>query len=333
MSQMLRVLPLALTFALAHPALAQRQAQSTSIVQIHPGMIGLQSGNGLLLTENYMENEMESITAPATLEAAAKALGLKTDKEALTQLRKSLSVSPMRGTDFLQITAHHKDPEQAITIANAVTNAYMTRRNQFEKHRTEEALKALDQELTRQSEVVQKHRQELTKLIQKHGIPNFDGSKNTGSGAPSQKAIKSLETAPQGQKLRTAAALTIPNNPVTAAYQKYLHTLEDADNLRQMYRSKHPKMIEANTRIKEARAQAKQALSQLNLLIEKGLTDHPASKEDVVALSIQQHNYTQAKEDYEQSRDMLREMKVKQQEVRILLKMPKTPITIHERAK
>ena len=100
-----------------------------------------------------------------------------------------------------------------------------------------------------------------------------------------------------------------------------------------MYRSKHPKMIEANARIKEARTLANQALLQLNLLIEKNLTDHPASKEDVVALALKRHNYNQAKEDYEQARDMHHERKIKQQEARSLLKMPKTPVTIHERAK
>lgn len=335
MNKTLRAVPLVLIFALAHPALAQRPTESTVVVQIHPAVMGIQPGNGILLTKNYMENEIESITAPATLEAAAKTLNLdlKNDKEALTQLRKSISVSPRRGTDLLEIKVHHKDPTQAVTIANAVADAYMTRRNQSEKQRAEAALKALDKELTLQSELVQKHRQALTDLIQKHGIPSFDGTQHADSKTTSPQAIQSLKAAPQEQKLRIAASLKIPNNPVTAPYQKYLHALEDADNLREMYRSKHPKMIEANARIKEARTLANQALLQLNLLIEKNLTDHPASKEDVVALALKRHNYNQAKEDYEQARDMHHEMKIKQQEARILLKMPKTPVTIHERAK
>ena len=48
---------------------------------------------------------------------------------------------------------------------------------------------------------------------------------------------------------------------------------------------------------------------------------------------IKQHNYNQSKEDYEQSQVMFREMKIKQQEARVLLKMPRTPATLHERAK
>jgi len=53
---------------------------------------------------------------------------------------------------------------------------------------------------------------------------------------------------------------------------------------------------------------------------------------DVIDLSIRQHIYIQAKETYEQSQAMLNEMKIKQQETRTLLKMPRTPVTIHKHA-
>jgi hypothetical protein len=47
---------------------------------------------------------------------------------------------------------------------------------------------------------------------------------------------------------------------------------------------------------------------------------------------LRRHPYDQALETFEQSRAMLREMKIKQKEARILLKMPRKPITIHKRA-
>jgi len=163
----LRSLPLILTFMVAQPALALRPAESAAVVQIHPAMITISpTGNpnspdpGMLHTRSYMENEIEAFNAPATLEAAAKALNLdlKKDKEALTQLKKSITVSPRRGTDFLEIKVRHKDPKQAAAIANALVDAYMTRRNEFEKQRAETALKALDEELLHQSKLVQANR-------------------------------------------------------------------------------------------------------------------------------------------------------------------------------
>jgi uncharacterized protein involved in exopolysaccharide biosynthesis len=54
---------------------------------------------------------------------------------------------------------------------------------------------------------------------------------------------------------------------------------------------------------------------------------------DPLATSERISKVTRAKEEYEQSRAMLREMIIKQQEARVLLKMPREPVTIHERAK
>ncbi len=50
-------------------------------------------------------------------------------------------------------------------------------------------------------------------------------------------------------------------------------------------------------------------------------------------LSFPLHNFQQAKNDYLQSRDMLRDMMIKHQEARLLFKIPRNPVTIHERAK
>jgi len=58
-----------------------------------------------------------------------------------------------------------------------------------------------------------------------------------------------------------------------------------------------------------------------------------SKKTGTVDLSMQQHNYNQAQTEYESARDMLSEMKVKQQEARVLLNMPRNPITLHEKPK
>ena len=48
--------------------------------------------------------------------------------------------------------------------------------------------------------------------------------------------------------------------------------------------------------------------------------------------SLIEHIYTEALHAFTLSREMLNEMKTQQQEARVLLKMPRPPITIHERA-
>ena len=49
--------------------------------------------------------------------------------------------------------------------------------------------------------------------------------------------------------------------------------------------------------------------------------------------SNQKTGYLRAKEAYEQSRTMLRELKIKQQETRALLELSRDPVTLHEAAK
>ena len=49
-----------------------------------------------------------------------------------------------------------------------------------------------------------------------------------------------------------------------------------------------------------------------------------------VSLSMRSHEYNSIKEDYEQARDLLHQMEIQQQEQRVLLKMPRNPITIHQ---
>ena len=54
-------------------------------------------------------------------------------------------------------------------------------------------------------------------------------------------------------------------------------------------------------------------------------------QDDAIQLSLKQSNHTQAKNQYEQARSMLNEMKQKQQETRVALQMPMTPLIIRQR--
>ena len=51
-----------------------------------------------------------------------------------------------------------------------------------------------------------------------------------------------------------------------------------------------------------------------------------------VSRDLTQHNFAQAMTNFVQSGDMLRDMMIKHQEARLLLKTPKTFVTIHQRA-
>ncbi|MDB4506706.1 hypothetical protein N9055_00620 [Akkermansiaceae bacterium] len=75
-------------------------------------------------------------------------------------------------------------------------------------------------------------------------------------------------------------------------------------------------------------AEKKRALTALVELQKEFASD----KEICVSVSMQQHEYNSAKDYYEQARDLLRAIKIQQQELRVLRKMPRNPITIHRAA-
>ncbi|MDB4393593.1 hypothetical protein N9Z74_01420, partial [bacterium] len=81
------------------------------------------------------------------------------------------------------------------------------------------------------------------------------------------------------------------------------------------------------------RAELQKISESFSLVLKTQAAKPKSKKRDAVDRSLHQESYFQAKEGYEQSRAMLREMQIKQQKARTLLKMPRSPVTIHESAK
>lgn len=140
-------------------------------------------------------------------------------------------------------------------------------------------------------------RKELTVLIQQYGIPYFDHTPNPLGQAEvemftqARKELAALET----KAAMTRASLELPDQDETTR-KKFGDQLE---------------LLELQIR----------ALSKLT-------NKH---QENTIQLSLKQNKYTQAKNQYEQARAMLNEMKRKQQETRVTLQMPMTPLIIRQR--
>lgn len=355
-----------------------RRYESSSVVQVHPSVLlmtpflrGSQMTPGSTMTPRYMENEFETITAPETLAEAAKSIelparwGLDMDSTIKT-LENVVDTIPIRGTDFIQIIVTHANPEDAKEIAEAVSRAYIERRNSTEEGRALEALEALNQELQDQGDLVQDYRKALTVLIQQYGIPYFDGRSSGQVGQAEelmyrraqekldgleqsrdqiQIQIRKLIDTPNDDLIRTAAGLELPENQVTAYYTSYRAAEEQVSAMiASGLGPNHPEVKAMKMRADGALENAgKEVVSlkevletRLNLVdkqVEKMKQMVREKKDGTVDLSMRQHQYNSAKEEYEQSRMMYREMSVKQQQQRVLLKMPRTPITLHERAK
>ena len=347
------------------PALSK--ISSSAIVQVHPSAFALPFGHqerSLKIDPTYFENELEAVVSPATLKLAAQALNidLENNENALAHLKHQIRTSPMRGTDLIRITAHHPDKKEATKIANAIADAYIKNRSTVQLARAKKALATLDAELEQLSTIVAENRKKLTVLIQKHGIPYFDQNQK-GKGLTKEEMIqathkkltslktlrnqialqkKALSKKTDEELVRSAAGLEIPNNQVTVDYAKYHESLKQETDLKTGgFGKRHPAMVAAKKKTKLAYDKAhKEATALQDMLktkqelidrqiehITKSLKELPKTN-----LPQLQNNYNKAKDSYEKSREILRQTKIKQQEARVLLNMPRPHITIHKRA-
>lgn len=276
---------------------------------------------------------IKALTSDQTLREVAKSLGVPNEeaKAIVADFKSKITAKHREGTDLIEITAVDTNPKLAAMLANKVADVYIDLAKKTAEPKTKEALAALDQELAQQADLVASLRKKLD-VIAKAPKPDSSKSKKPAPKADSHHdTLKKLKEAKPDLKFRTAAAIKLQDNPVSPLYQKYLHALEDLENLRSAYRGKHPKMIEAKKRVKELRQQTNKAVEQLITKLEKAPASPPHKGR--VQWIPPSPEFVAAREDYEEAKDMLDAMKVKQQEQRVLLKMPRPAATIHERAK
>ena len=339
-----------------------------SMLAITPTRGGSQTHSGTLMTRHYMENEFETITAAQTLMEAADALDLPSRwdmelNESVETLSEIVMANPIRGTDFIEITVRHANAEDAKDISKAITSAYIARRNRTELERAKKSLEALDTELQRHGDVVNDKQKALTVLIQQYGIPYFDGRTRSPVGATeermylnSQARLDQLEQDRDRLKIQidklvktsaeelipTAAGLELPQNQVSMLYLAFQETNRNIDAQgAQGLGINHPTILTLKKQASNLMRDAESAVTSLKDVLSarinlvdrqvERMKETVVSKKDItVDLSMRQHEYNSAKEEYEQSRYLLREMKMQQQEQRVLLRMPRTPITLHE---
>ena len=342
-----------------------------AMMSLDPFGRGNQVQSGAIVTRSYMENEFETIVAPETLVRAARQIDLATrwemeEEEVVGVLKGIVETQPRRGTDFIEIEVRHANQEDAKDIAEAIAEAYINRRKTSELDRAQEALSTLDVELQKQGDQVTNKRKALTVLIQQYGIPYFDGRSGSSAGLTeevlfrkAQEKLDELEqnsahlkiqidkliNTPPEDLLRTAAGLDLPENQVTFYYTKYRDAVEKVQSIQaQGLGPNHPEVQAVASQARGSLDNAQKEVSSLKDVLETKLKliDRQVERmremveqkqDDTVDLSIQQHKYNQAQTEYESARDMHDQMKIKQQEARVLLAMPRNPITLHEKPK
>jgi hypothetical protein len=143
--------------------------RATAVLEIHEPEIGcfLRTGPGSSGT-----NHFEETLSPETLSSAIQILnlGLPATEEEIAFLKTQLKISPVRGSNFIEVIAKYQSQEQATLIANAVAEAYVTRQEKTERLRADRAIKALDEEIQTHTEVTEEIRSKFVITCKRFGL-------------------------------------------------------------------------------------------------------------------------------------------------------------------
>ncbi len=293
-----------LTLAFALPSCDSSQAQtespsgkhkSTAIIQILPSTPVL--GDPALRTENFIANEIASLSMGEVIKLAAHLTGLETRGLKMEDIKNSIQVDEIAGTDMARITVHSADARDPKDTVNGIIEAYIQIRRENQSSITERALDALDEQIMAQSDLGQDRRKDMMVLIQQYGIPFFEES---------------------------ASPLGKTELEMFSESRKRLSTME---NERDLLQAKIKVLKENKGAQEELALQLKVLDAQIEALGET-VDDRQG---DTVDLALKQHTYIQAKEAYLQSRDMLRDMKIRREEARVALRMPINPLIIRQK--
>lgn len=204
LAQMVKTLLLLSSLLLSISSLAAENGKTAkAILQLHPsGAV-----DPLLLGEinrNFSEEELKEARNPKHLTEALKSLDLKLPEKELENLKRSLSISFIRGTDFLQMTL--KDHPKRISIINALAKTYHKNRNLTEMRLAHKSWTALDQRLKEKESVVEKRKNALAALRKQLPPPALETPPNP---TPDQQLYQNtynrlLESKVDLDRLRTA---------------------------------------------------------------------------------------------------------------------------------
>ena len=97
-------------------------------------------------------------------------MGVPTNEDAYRILKKKVETQDVRGTDLIDIEVYDTDPQLAADIANAVAEAYKTRRQDEEQSRAMKALALLDEQIRSQEGRLKKARNNMIQLMEELNI-------------------------------------------------------------------------------------------------------------------------------------------------------------------
>ena len=175
------ILTISLVAALASEDVYQAEAK-LHIKPESPDRIGIDDGTpelkGTVLTKDPIETEAEILQSRPILERVIKELDLKSKngKKALTykQAIKSFKVSPIIGTELLQVNYEDPDPDVAVAFVQRAVELYSEGFTIADRSDTKKARDLIDKKLPEAEDAVNQAEENLRLFKNRNGVSDVD---------------------------------------------------------------------------------------------------------------------------------------------------------------
>jgi len=342
-----------------------KKYEAAALIQIHPSssarLNAFDTGN-LPLTvvhDGLKKKTSREVASDEVLALASERAGVEIER-----IRKSITVVELPRTDLIKVSARYQDRATAVSVANAVAEAYVEHREVAEKARAQEMLAVLDDELKKQEDVERECRGDLIVLISNHrfriqtsGFSSQEASRYKLSEEKillkAREKLEELET-DQVQlksqleildklsgKALVSEVIDAGNDKTMLNYTKHREALDHKNSLlAQGMGSKHPEVLESGTKAEQAMVAAEKEANLVREEIKKRLDlvsnqvrrmsemiNTPRPDPKVITQS-----YQEAQANYETARDRLKKLRETQKEARAILEYRKPTATLREKA-
>jgi capsular exopolysaccharide synthesis family protein len=286
--------------------------------------------------------------------------------EALQKLKNIVDTQNIRGTELITIQVRHTNAEDARDVAKEVAKAYRERRAELENERASQALAKLEGALREQEDQVEEKRKVLNTIVETKGIPymgaesifrgsSFGADEDAASRSVSmsyeklaqdkvqlESQIETLLKYDSDQLIEFAAGLNLPENTVKRIKPEYDQAKTQLIALKASgLGERHPRVVAQKNIIADYAKQLDEGVAVLRDILKAklelikqqlgGMGELKRDrKQELIRRSIDNNDLTEARQEFEQAREMLTQMRMKFRTEGIQLELPRNPIIIHE---
>ncbi|MEK0447707.1 MAG: hypothetical protein RLZZ399_3028 [Verrucomicrobiota bacterium] len=239
--------------------------------------------------ESSVQGAIESFKSRSLLRWAAAEMALSQDPQFAPQpisqeqagnlLLKCIRVQLRRGTQLLEISAEHSNPQQAKKLANGMAEAFLRHSEEQRLGAAQHTLQFLGKEAEQLKARLQRSETALQNYMETQNAASLDEKQDTLTAALKAQAAN-LSTARslrirlqtdiadmerfQNQPEALISVASISQHPAVLSQQNQINELQSrVSGLRLRYTDKHPKLVLANQQLEDARRTLQRVVLQI----------------------------------------------------------------------